>query len=230
MKICNFVKLICLIQFQGWPVSQVIVRLSLSWIAKLQIFTIMTKYTTPDKKRGIGKKIGTGILIAIMFFLLAGAVSLTSRTLINPWIPFSVAAVLALISGVTMWRFWKWVTTSEKFIWNYLCHVGIAFSLFSGAFFICNFVFSDKETLHKEKVSVVRVYREKRHHSKRVGRRYYAQGTPYYVYYMEVRFDDGRTKDLSIPFERYRRVHKGDSINIPVSMGLFKVPVIEAIR
>lgn len=96
----------------------------------------------------------------------------------------------------------------------------------AAAFYISNYALADDTTCHEEETVLVRKYRETRHHSKRVSRTHYVRGDPYYVYYMEVRFSNGRTRDIQIPMNKYIRLKKGQNLRLPVARGFWNVPVI----
>lgn len=51
-----------------------------------------------------------------------------------------------------------------------------------------NYFGADSSTIHREEVTVVSKETHKRHHSRRVGRRRYTTGEPYYVYDLNLRF------------------------------------------
>lgn len=182
----------------------------------------MAKYNSKESLR-ITAAVFLGF---VCIFLYAGAFSLAANTLVDTWIPFAVAAFMAMASGLTLWRAWRRLTTSGKFLPNYLCHVVGFTALLAGAFFMCNYCFADDKATHEEDAVVERLYSETHHHTKRISRKHYARGEAYQVYYMEVRLGNGRTKDLKIPFKKYRKLHKGDTISLPVTRGLFQVPVI----
>lgn len=168
------------------------------------------------------------ILFSLLTVLSYGfAAAIHSNTMINGWIPGCVSFALAAVSGITMWRLWRGLTHNPRFILNYTCNLIFATGLLLSAFYGLNFIFADNGTLHAEKAVVERKYYKVRHRTKRVSRRHYAQGEPYNVYYADIRFADGRVKDLSLPRARYSRIHIGDTLRIPVEKGLFNVPVIK---
>ncbi len=162
----------------------------------------------------------------VCIILLAGAVSVSSNTLISAWIPFAGSGAAALLSGTALWRAWRRLTNSEKILSNYLCHTICTGIVLAAAFYICNYAFANKTKTHNTQVVVEKKYHKVRHHTRRIGRRHYTQGRPYKVYYMTVRFNNGSTKDLSIPLKRYCRIRQGGTISLPVARGLFGVPVI----
>lgn len=178
-------------------------------------------------KRRIGFSILVGVIISICMLCYGAAFALVSRTLITGWIPFAISFVLALISGSTLWKIWIRITESENFWINYLCHIAAATGIIATLLLGCNYFFADEDTLHTENVTVERKYYKTRHRSRRVGRRYTTNGEPYKVYYMEIRFSDGRLKEQSLSFDEYRKTKKGKNLEIPVEKGLFGINVIK---
>lgn len=172
------------------------------------------------------KKILCGVLLLLTMIFYGIEMAMADNALVATWIPWTICGSMALISGLTLWRIWAKLTGSEKFWLNYACHVVFSCGLLLCAFYGLNKSFADKETLHCEKVVVERKYYKVRHKTRRVGRRTYANGEPYKVYFLEIRFPDGRTKEMPATTDYYRKIHKGDTISLEMEMGLFRIPVI----
>lgn len=169
-------------------------------------------------------------MFVIMFVGAVGymaAMGFARETLIDKWIPILISGAVALVSGAFLWKLWRNVTRSFKFWLNYLLHAVVLTGVLSGLFFTLNFCFADETTLHEETVVVASKYYKVRHKSKRISRRVYGQGEAYNEYYVDVRFDDGKTKDITIPFEQYRRIKVGTEIEFPVADGLFGIKVMK---
>lgn len=149
------------------------------------------------------------------------------ETLIDIWIPIFISAAMALISGILLWKLWRNVTRSSKFWINYLLHVVWLTGILSGLFFSLNFLCADDTSLHEETVVVEKKYYKVRHKTKRISRRVYGQGDAYNVYYISIRFDDGKTKDITLPFDRYRRLKAGTQKEFPVADGLFGIKILK---
>lgn len=169
-------------------------------------------------------RIITGLLF---MFIAGGAMFLYGRTMVTWWIPVALAAAVALATGLLMWRMWRWFTTAQGFALNYAVHA-IAFTcLLTFAGLGLNYWGADPAAVHEEKAEVVRKYTRERSRTRRVGRRYVATGEKYHVYYIVVEFPDGRTKDMEIPFDRYRRLRTGSRITYHMAPGLLDLPVIK---
>lgn len=182
----------------------------------------MAKFSIKESLRAIV----IGVIFFVSFFMLAGGVSLSSETLLSPYIPFSMAALAALASAGLSRQIWHGLIRSDKFWLNFLTHVFIVTSLLSGVFYTVNYAFPDSSTTHEELVTVEKKITKTRHKSRRVSRRHYTQGDPYKVYYLGIKFEDGMEKEISVSMNKYKRIHNGDTIPLEVAKGFFRIPVI----
>lgn len=180
------------------------------------------------KKNTIGYvRIIVLVLLSLIFY--GGAMGIYGMTIVNPVWVIIISVMVAAMSGVVLWRLWPCVTGSERFVWNFICQTLFAAGLLMFVFFAGNYFLPSRSDAHQEKVIVEKVYSEERYRSKRVGRRY-VRGEPYKVYYMQVEFQDGRRKDLSITPGKAARLHKGDPLTLNVRKGFLGVPVIDFCR
>lgn len=167
-----------------------------------------------------------GVMLFVLFVVGMGALTLMPNTLISPWSPVAVSALVALVTGLLAGRWWSRVTGRDNLALNRTCHFIAATILFTGIFYIANYGGADEATLHTENAVVGRKFYTVEHHTKRIARNRYAQGEPYNVYHMEVAFATGQTKELRIPLKLYRSISAGDTLALPVEMGLLGVPVV----
>lgn len=183
--------------------------------------------------KSINQKLHTFFIIlvsTIMIFLYGGVMSIKDNTLVSLWIPVSVAVIISIASGIYLWRIWKWLSLSSKFIYNFLIHLVCATGVLLFSFYFFNYVFASQESLHGVPAVVERKYTETRYHTKRISRRTYGRGTPYKVYYVEFRFASGTRTHISMLLRDYNRMHVGDTISLPVEKGLWGVPTIRQNR
>ncbi len=89
-----------------------------------------------------------------------------------------------------------------------------------------NYHIPRKGELHDEIASVDQRFTKTRHRTKRVGRRVVAQGEPYKVYYVKLRFADGTTKDFEVPLSTYRRYSRLDTLTVILDRGILNIPVL----
>ncbi|MBD5163835.1 MAG: hypothetical protein HDT09_03950 [Bacteroidales bacterium] len=157
---------------------------------------------------------------------------------------FGAATVLADLTLMPWWQYWGWslagaivlsiplrgvarkVTGWQSSAGNQLIAAVYITIVAAGGLYTVNYAFADKATAHTEEVEIQRKYTKTRHRSRRVGRRY-VQGEPYKVYFIEVRFADGRTTDFEIPAKRYNRLRTGGHTNLTLATGLLGSPVIK---
>ena len=53
------------------------------------------------------------------------------------------------------------------------------------------------------------------------------RGAPYPVYFIEIRFRDGRSRDIEVLKKTYDRISKGDSVVVDVSKGKLGMTVFD---
>ncbi len=171
----------------------------------------------------------------ILSYILVGAIALmglgatmvfTERTL-APWWPFWVGALaLGLILGLVLAPAARYFTGWTSRPANHIAATVYLTIVGAGALYTLNYAFADKTTEHTEQVLVERKYTKTRHRSERSGR-HYRQGAAYKVYFIDVRFDDGRTTTLEIPLKRYNRLRTGAPTDLTLATGLLSAPVIK---
>lgn len=167
-----------------------------------------------------------GLLIVALLIFIGGSMAIYSNTIVNPWIPIAGAAIIALVSVPPCARWWKFVTQCRQPWVNGLCHVIFTGSLLLFVFYFSNFYFAKHDTIHTERAVIERLYSETHYKTKRISRRTYGRGEPYQQYYMEVRFEDGRSKNLSLKLDDYRRLMRMDTVQLKMERGLWGIPVI----
>lgn len=178
------------------------------------------------KKVYPGKYVTRCLLSAFVVILYAGAVALTSNTLTDWWIPFTTAGIIAALTGVYCWKIWRWFTTSGKFMWNYITHMLSFTGIIAAMFYIGNYALADRSSSQNKTAEVEKVYHKVQYHTKRIRRNRYGRGEAYNVYYMKIRLENGMIKDIKIPYNKYIKTRKGDTVTIPIAKGGFGVPVI----
>lgn len=179
------------------------------------------------KMRSFGRYILIGLIILLTMAAYGASMGIYGETVVNAWVPFGGALIIALLSGSRMWRLWNRLSQSDSMWFNLACHTVTATGVVMAAFYVCNYAFADSTTLHKETVVVERRYSETRHRTKRISRRVYGRGEPYKVYYIDVRFvGSGKTKAISLKNDLFRRIHTGDTLSLDTEAGLLGFPVI----
>lgn len=167
---------------------------------------------------------GVAVLLAIGFYGMA--IALQHNTFVNGWIPFSIAAVVGTTTGIWGWKMWRRLTGSESVWINFPAHAVFFTGMVLFAIYALNYYCADPATAHEEQAVVARRYTKTRHRTERVGRRGYRQGAPYKVYFIELDFPGGRSKDMELSRSQYVSRHKGDTVTLSLREGLLGLTVI----
>lgn len=167
-------------------------------------------------------RVTVGIILAVITAVcLVGTMTMVKYIFVSWLIPVGIGFGIAAISGLTMQRMWRWLTGKQGFLLNYLCHVLFFTSIISMGLLICNYCLPTQKEVRHEKCVITRVYREKHYRTKRINRRVYTRGEPYYLYMANIQLADGRDIPVDIGFDRYRYLHKGDSVRVSLCKGFF---------
>lgn len=173
--------------------------------------------------KGLIQHIALGLTAIALGFT---AVIIYANTLVEWWIPLSITAVAAAALWMPLKGVWrKWLQTESG--WTPPVTHFAAFILGGCALLLAlNYFGADDSTIHREEATVVSKTSHKRHHSRRVGRRRYTTGEPYYVYDLNLRFSDGRTKSIRVEAAQYNRTRTGATLTLQMERGLLGWPVI----
>lgn len=169
--------------------------------------------------------IGAIGLILVLGLYMASAM-LLSDTLMPAWLPWVIAVPVALATGLPCGQWWHVVTGCWKRWVNMTVHVLVVTAVLAFSFVLANDRGAKGEPV-KTEVTVERLYRETRHHTKRVSRRHYAQGPAYYVYFATVRFADGQTRNCSISKELHDKLTASQAATVETREGLFGYDVYD---
>lgn len=172
------------------------------------------------------------LIIVIIFFVVgcvAVEMAMWNYTLVDIAVPLSVGGCGAMVTGLIFGKSWRNVTGSSSRVLNFCCQAVFGFVLFSAAFFMINSWMADDDR-YDVKVEVMERIREKHRQTKRVGRRYVADGPEYYMHYLKVRFDDGQTKMITADHGEYAHSMAGDSVTVEMQRGRFGYSVIKGLK
>lgn len=172
------------------------------------------------------KSFGLGLAIFFVVLMYAGAVSLFSDTLVSVVPVVSVSILVALLSFWPARELWPRLSGCASVWINTLLHTVAVAGFVMFVFLFGNYAGADRNTDHTERAEVVRKYTKTRHRTRRINRRTTSQGAPYKVYFAELRFSDGRVKNLEMTIGQYNRIRSGNMVEMTVARGLFGVPVI----
>lgn len=147
-------------------------------------------------------------------------------TVVNRWIFFGTVLAVAAATGTVLHRAWGKLTGWDKFYLNFPIHLVVATIVISAAFLMGNYFATDFSSLPEEKVIIENRLRETRYHTKRVSRRVYTRGAPYYVYYLEVSLPDGKPMEVYVEKSVYDKALAGDTATVRFGRGALSLPVI----
>lgn len=179
-----------------------------------------------NKGIGVGRAIALVIGCAVTVFNIAGCIYLFHFLLTPWWIPTLILLPLAVVTALPARGLWRWMTGTRNVAINLIGHIVFTFPLLLCAALTINYATSGKHAT-REEVAVTRVYKETRYKTRRVSRKTYVRGAPYPVYFIEIRFHDGRSKDIEVLKKTYDRVSKGDTIGVDVSKGKLGMTVFD---
>lgn len=165
------------------------------------------------------------IVAVITGTLLGWGGYILDRTFVDWWWPVGCAVALAAILWIPA-RKWQWNESGA--VVRFCVHMAVVSVFFFWAGMALNYYCADSGSTHEEQAVVERKFKEERHRSRRVGRRYVNSGETYYVYYMELRLPDGRAKNVRVSQPRYRNIRVGSTRSISVSDGLLGLTVMPA--
>ena len=168
-----------------------------------------------------------GLLVLSMLALSGWTMMLYSDAVIDWWIVPAVALAVGLATGLHMWRIWRRVTGAQSMPFNYICHAVVTCVMLSFLFFWVNDEFSDRDAAHTERGVVSAHFKEERHRTRRVGRRYVNTGEKYYVYSLEITLPSTEPKRISVTYDRYRNVRDGDTVTVPVREGFLGITLLD---
>ncbi|MCM1517192.1 MAG: hypothetical protein NC117_00925 [Pseudoflavonifractor sp.] len=161
---------------------------------------------------------GFGVTIAIM---CAAADVIMLKALLSSWImPVLTALAASIALSIPLHRAARWVTSSDKRWLNGLCATLFLWPLMMLSLLIANECYPS-DTPHDMPAVASRVYKETRYKTRRVSRRVYARGAPYKVTCIDVILPNGDTRSFDVTKKVYDAVSKGDTVDIPVTTGLF---------
>lgn len=168
------------------------------------------------------------ILLLVALFLLGGALWLLGNTLVEWWIPVTIAVVPAAVTAMPLLPRWQWLFGFRKAIATLPIHL---FFMSSVVFFMLlgvNYWGTDKSTAHTEHTTVVAKFRKEHTRYRRVSRNHRVPDGKYHTWHLTLQFADGRTKNMEVPFSTYRNTRKGATRDLSIERGLFGMQVIKS--
>lgn len=165
-------------------------------------------------------------LLVIGLLLVSISVNLYGKTIVEPWLPYGIALLLG-VASIAVSGVWRCLTGTSRWWINALYGFAVVGALSAFAIIGGNYYMADESTAHTEEVKVVDKYREKHYKSRRVSRRVYTRGAPYWTYHVTVEFADGRRKPIEVTKKRYAKIKSGSIRELTLQKGLFGMPVVK---
>lgn len=168
-----------------------------------------------------------GFGVTVLIFLAAGTASMLESTIVNRWVFFGVITAVGMATGTVLHRLWGKLTGSGRFYINFPLHVVVFTIVASSSFLMINYFATDFDALPTEKVIIENRLRKTRYKTKRVSRRVYTRGAPYYVYYLKVVLPDSTPMEIYSRKKLYDEARAGDTAVIRMGRGVLSLPVAD---
>ena len=170
----------------------------------------------------MGKKITKSlpwIVVALVTFATYGASIGMASTLLTPWwIPAASSVALAVAAGWWTAPLWGKLTGSSSKIVNGLCNAAIGTGVMLAVILGLNLAGGGEPTV--EQVPVVSSYTTTEHHTRRLRRGVYVQGSAYTQYHVTLKLPGDKVKSVIVSRERYNRLRRSRRAEVALRHGL----------
>lgn len=173
------------------------------------------------------KVLGLGFLGTLIVSCFGLSAVIYQDTLIQWWQPVVFSLIVALGSGKFLWKKWAALTDTDNVWCNFGLHTVTVTAVMLGGLFIGNYFLGDRNDVKYHDVTITRIYREKHHKTRRISRRVYGQGAPYWVYKADFEMPNGENKSLRLTKKHYDQLSKGDTLGLAIREGFFGATVID---
>ena len=159
------------------------------------------------------------------FVLYVFSYVLYERTMVEWWLPVTVAATVAVLTAPWAVGRWARFTGSESRLLNYACHLFFAGAVGVFAFLGGNRIAIDRSAAYEQEFTVTEKIAATRSRYRRVGRRNVRSGS-YKVYYLRLVSEDGAEKKVPVTLSLYNKVRENGTVTYSLCEGRFGFPVI----
>lgn len=168
------------------------------------------------------------VLLGLLAVLGIGAfLGLRTITLVNPWIVCTVCLTVAIVLSILLADKDRTVIPFKNYLLRLVSWILLLFSIFTGAFYVVNYIGADDNNSTTTTATVERRYYKTRHRTKRIRRgRYAPTGETYKDHYADLRLEDGHLVTIYLSATQARRLKKGQRLEAHVSPGAFGIPVV----
>lgn len=170
---------------------------------------------------------GFGVSALVLVFGLD--LFLLGCTMVSGWWVFGLCILVGAFTAIPAAPRWRKLSGWSGWVPNILFHTLVVAVVLPAIFLGVNYWGASEADFTEEKAVVESKERVTRRHTRRVGRRYLATGSVYYVYQMEVRFVNPEYGVLTVPApkSKYNAIGKGDTALIEVGRGALGFYVID---
>ena len=179
-----------------------------------------------EKGRIVAKTLLLGFLVTLTIFMVAGCFIMLKEVISTRWTIIVISLILSAGLSLPMYKLWNWLTDIRNPIVCTLFNIIFMLPLFILVILIINQ--TNSTPVATEKAIVEKLYTQTRHRTRRVGRRSYAQGTPYKVYFMDIHLESGKDRSIEIQKTIYSNLSKGDTIDLTVKHGALGITTFDS--
>lgn len=179
------------------------------------------------KVKSVVRWVALGFGVALLILLAGGITGMIGTTMLNWWVFFGIIVIVAAATGTVLHRGWEKLTGTRKFYINFPLHMVVFTIVAAAALLMGNYYGSDFSSFQEEKVIVNQKIRKTRYQTKRISRRVYTRGAPYYVHYVDITLPDDTRKEIFVNRNVYNKAHVGDTATIRMGRGALSFRVID---
>lgn len=166
------------------------------------------------------------IMAGILFMAWGVILHLLGVTMAPAALLLTAGGVISVASAAAWWRLWRSIV-SGRMLPAVIMQFAVTFTVVMLAVPGLNYVTADFDRAADIDGRVTSVYSEERHRTRRVGRRTYADGGTYHVYFANVEVPGVRRIKYPLTASAFRRVRRGTVIPVKVTTGCFGMKVIK---
>lgn len=179
------------------------------------------------KVKSVVRWVALGFGVALLILLAGGIAGMIGTTMLNWWVFFGIIVIVAAATGTVLHCGWEKLTGTGKFYINFPLHMVVFTIVAAAALLMGNYYGSDFSSFQEEKVIVNQKIRKTRYQTKRISRRVYTRGAPYYVHYVDITLPGGTRKEIFVNRNVYNKAHVGDTATIRMGRGALSFRVID---
>lgn len=166
------------------------------------------------------------VMAGIVLIVWGLILYLLGVTMVPVALLLAAGCLLSAATAAAWWRLWRGVVAGRKWA-AVIIQFAVMLTVLMLAVPGINYLTADFERAADTDGTVTSVYSEERHRTRRVGRRTYADGGTYLVYYADVDVPGARRIKYPLTASAFRRVRRGTVIPVKVATGCFGMKVVK---